>query len=414
HLPTLLQWERQFPGHARATLLRLPGATEVLIDAWIRRLGVSRHGGSGAVGSRLLDRLQSNQPPGDQQASADALRFHWLGGDLNQNYRLDPFELHWAARIESEGRSASRSSALGGGETAAQSDMPLAWQRYLTWHSGQRNESASGAPRLYLNEDDLVKLHRTLLRVWPLGWANYVIAVRQYGLGRGGGSAAPSGAGAATAVAAANWSPDFSLPANYRLTSVLDLLEARIEVPVSDADSSSGSSSRSGSSRKRSLTNPFTSDISGSRDYLGRLLDESTVDLASRLQGRVDVMEAPVEVLAGVPGIDLALAQEIVRRRPTASGTTRPESAATIAWMLEAGLVDRRRLKQLEPYLTSRSDVYSVQAVGYRDAVSPVCRCTAIIDARQIPAQITQHQFWHPWDRGFAIETFASDPAENL
>ncbi|TWU17138.1 hypothetical protein Pla52o_54770 [Novipirellula galeiformis] len=413
HLPTLLQWERQFPGHARATLMRLPGATAELIDAWLRRLGVARRDGSATGESRLLDRLENAAPAVDQQASADALRFHWLGGDLNQNYRLDPLELHWAARMMSEGESAAGSSSLGGGGSTSESQLPLAWQRYLTWHSGQRNESAAGEPRLYLNEDNLTTLHQRLLQVWPLEWANYVIAVRQYGLG--GSNTQPTGDSSSdtSEVSGTNWSPDFSLPAKYSLVSVLDLVEARIEVPATESTTESESAARDASGKKQTLPNPFTSDISTSRDYLGRLLNESTVDLAPILEGRVDVTEAPVEVLAGVPGIDLALAQAIVRQRPTTEGATVSKASESIAWMLEAGLVDRSRLKQLEPYLTSRSDVYSLQAVGYRDAVSPVCRCTAIIDARQIPAQITNPQYWHPWDRGFSIETFSLTPVAN-
>ena len=55
HLPTLLEWDRRMPGHARTTLLALPGATEQLVDTWLRGLGVTkRRGGTNGASSLLI------------------------------------------------------------------------------------------------------------------------------------------------------------------------------------------------------------------------------------------------------------------------------------------------------------------------------------------------------------------------
>ena len=156
------------------------------------------------------------------------------------------------------------------------------------------------------------------------------------------------------------------------------------------------------STTKQSLRNPFSSDLGEVRNYLGRLLDAVTVDISPIAEGRVDVSDAPVEVLAGVPGLDFPTAQRLVQQRSASTNSTSTQQTDTIAWLLE--VVDLNKLKELEPYLTWRSDVYSAQSVGYRDSQSAVYRITATIDARQNPTQLRDQKVWHPWDRGFPIE----------
>ena len=82
------------PGHARATLLGLPGVSEAMVDAWLRELGAS-------------DRVDKGGPQ-DQHASAEDLRHTWFGGDLNQNYQLDPIEIRFASQHPSLNQAASQ------------------------------------------------------------------------------------------------------------------------------------------------------------------------------------------------------------------------------------------------------------------------------------------------------------------
>ncbi len=405
HLPSLLEWDRRFPGHARATLLALPGATEPLVDAWLRGLGVtSRRNANG--GSSLLERLEAGRETKDAKSQTNQLRSMWYGGDLNQNYRLDPLELRiaeqmFAQQSSSASTSSASLSATSGLESAS---LPPAWQRYVTWHSGQRNETRAGQPRINLNEVNLPSLHQKLIAVWPSDWANFVIAMRQYGPAPAPAPAPASAGGTAPAVTEST-SPDFSKPASYSFKSPLDLVGAVVQVPVTNpqppADGRSNVTSKP-------IRNPFSSDLSEIRNYLGRVLDTATTDSSPFTTGRIDVSEAPAVVIASVPGIDLALAQRIVQQRASNSGSSANEPRDTIAWLLDGGLVDIAKLKAVEPYLSSRNDVYTVQSIGYRDSLSPVYRCTVTIDARQIPAQIRHHQIWHPWDRGFSMDQLHS------
>jgi hypothetical protein len=379
HIPSLLAWEQLNPGNARMALSRLPGATETLVDAWLQRHGVSLSANSAGVGGDLRERVSMQRNQRQLQSANALLNYHWLGGDFNQNFLLDPLESQLAARLLAN-QDGAASTSSGSRNDSVDEVAAVGWQHYLTWDSGVRNESAAGLPRLYLNNQDLLQLHRDLSQVWSVEWANFVIAVRQFGFS----SERPG-----ESLSAASWTPDFGQPATYQLTNVVELLGAQVVV-------SSGSG-------KQLLQNPFSGDLTGTSNYLDTLLDGSTLDTRPALMGRVDVSEAPVEVLAAVPGIDLTLAQNIVQRR-AAQETAMGRS---IAWLLQERLVTWEQLQRLEPYLTNRSDVYSLQAVGFRDGRTPVYRCTVTVDARHIPARILHHQPWHSWDRGFSIESLS-------
>ncbi len=462
HIPTLLAWDRMKPGHARSTLLALPNVSESLVDAWLRELGVSAR----------FERDESK----NQEASIDDLRYAWTGGDLNQNYQLDPLEMRFASQRYGPSRGTSQpsmdaSNVVGGFK-------PL--QRYLTWHSGHRNTTRDGQQRIYLNESDLQSLHRKLSMVWPSDWANFVIAMRQFGPSNAlnslmntapttpapqpsdasnastpaksssrsavvtpplnptppppitpdpppripsipatAGTSAPTSSRASgslptpvvnsEAVLVQDWAPDFGKAATFTFRSPLDLIGAIVELsPAAVSSSATGQNGQPSTTKtKQALRNPFSSDIGEVRNYLDRLLDAVTVDVSPITEGRVDVSDAPVEVLAGVPGLDFSMAQRLVQQRSASTNSASTNSATTqqtdnIAWLLE--VIDLNKLKELEPYLTCRSDVYSVQSVGYRDSQSAVYRVTATIDAKQNPTQLRDQKVWHPWDRGFPIE----------
>lgn len=416
HLPTLLEWDRRLPGHARMALLALPGATEQLVDAWLRGLGVANLSSSRDGSSSLLDRMQASQDVGNQLSEVQQLKMLWFGGDLNQNYRLDPIEFQLSDQLfNRSGRSAgSPANSLTSSDKALGDSPPMAWQRFVTWYNGQRNETRDGRPRIYLNEINLQSLHQQLITIWPADWANFVIAMRQYGPSNATTSSKHQQEGegdttnkliaddASTVIESP--SPDFSKPASFTFNSPLDLVGAVVQIDTPPQDSAG----QENVATKKTLRTPFSSDAAKIRNYLGRVLDVVTTDAGPFTTGRVDVSEAPAEVLAGVPGMDAELAQRIVQQRSENSGASSAEPRDTIAWLLEQGTVDIDTLRSLEPYITSRNDVYSVQSIGYRDHQSPVFRCTATIDSRQIPAQIRNFQIWHPWERGFSMEQLSS------
>lgn len=376
HLPTLAAWDAQFPGHARQVLSSLPGATEDGVQAWLSEISQRK---SSPSANRQRARL-------------------WLGDDLNRNYRVDPIET-----VQATAQDFTSETARG---------QLLGWQQYLTWHSGERNQSSNGRARVYLNLPDLRDLHRQLTEIWPAEWANFVIAYRQYGpAGQTafGGRVSATTEGAERSPLAPAPEPNFAIPGAFMIRSTLELVGASIRI----REPSSESSGNTGNSL---IHAPFRDEITSASDYLGNLLDDVTVHAETSIQGRIDISQAPLTVLMAVPGMRQELAERIVQRRQAAQpdgrsiGDDQPDSSnrLTIAWLLEEGIVNLPELVQLEPYLTSRSDVYSCQIIGYKDNDHAVYRSSMIVDARSPKPVVRDFQTWHEWDRGFDIDSLGS------
>jgi hypothetical protein len=382
----LKEWEKTYPGHAKSILSKLPGIKPELIEPWLIHEGVLR------PTRRINDR--------DTQvdSSAAVLASFWSGGDLNQNYRLDPLELIW---LERQSRTVSGSTVR---PSASAPDESVALQRYLTRYSGCRNERFDGSERIYVNDSDLRGLHRKLMGVWPQPLADYIILVRQYGPT----SASRRGrrSEAANQVAAPNASTesnditiDWNVAGKYQIRTLVELIDARLTIPAA---------SNSQSSQSKSIVSPFSSRSAEGSNYLIRLLDDCTTDRRKFLEGKIDVWDAPLEVLMSIPEMDDGTANRIITARQ--DETIRQQSAGTLAWLLQRRVVDLPTLLKWEPFLAARSDVYTTQALGYRDQTTSVYRCTVTIDGSQVPARTKELKTWHAWDAGFSLEEFVAEP----
>lgn len=384
HLPTLAKWDLTQPGHARRVLESLPGATKQVVDLWLERLAAGNH-----------------RPIGNPQ-----IQSLWLGKDLNCNYQLDPIEVALQSMSASERPNLEPVAATFG------------WRQYLTWVNGERNETASGQKRVFLNSSNLQELHRSLTQRWPEEWADFVIALRQFGpsfqssLQR---RATPRSSLAPTESQWTGYQPDFSVAPSYTIGSPLELIGVTVQLP-------SGFGNVQGTSGNRQLNSPLRDEIQSASDYLNRLLDDVTTEPTSSRSGRIDVNQAPYWVLMAVPGMERELAERIVQHRQSwrgggnfnADSSIRSTNDTTIAWLYEQGLVDLPRLIQLEPYLTARSDVYSCQVIGYQDEQHTIYRATVTIDARLPKPIIRDFRTWHDWDRGFDIQLLRSVASQQV
>ena len=471
HIPTLLRWNQMRPGLARSVLMTLPEADEETVDGWLASLGVrtATSASQDALQMAMGGGMQSNPQRQQRTRSLDRMRLRWLGGDLDQNYRLDDWEETLMERLLSDPMAGgSEMSALGrelskvntvamgqGNSEGTGSRQPGAWNRYLTWVHGERNERPDGRPRIWLNQPDLKRLHQELSQVMPVSDANFIVAMRQYGpgayaslgvsnagggaslgsgaagdgrgrasraaqqgvagmgAGQGAGQGASQGAGqsaggksdsGAGSLSAASWVIDWRVAGRYSLRSGLDLVDATLSIEVA-----SGASGGSGGPRpvRQTLSSPLVSSSSDFRLRLAKLLSETTAVQQPILEGRVDITGASAVVLAAVPGMTPELAQKLVQAREQGEGATMgtEPSILSIGWLVDKGIVDWAKLRELEPHLTTRSDVFSLQSVGFRDDRTPVFRSTVMIDARQLPARVRDQRVWHPWDRGFSTES---------
>jgi hypothetical protein len=243
----------------------------------------------------------------------------------------------------------------------------------LTVSSAERNESADGKPRIELNQDNLSVLHRQLQEALEPRWADFIVLYRQFGPAEGPAlpseeePAARAGKEEAAAV-------DLSTPARFRIESVLDLVDARVEVPAS------------GEAKPRIVAGPFRSDPAELREYLPRLLDRTSVAGGPVIFGRINVNLAPREVLRAVPGMDAATVDQVLAARASRPSPEDPDRRHA-TWLLTEGVLSVARMKELLPYLTGGGDVVRAQVVATLDPPGRWMRAETVVDATARPAR---------------------------
>lgn len=452
NLAVLPEWELAEPGAASRALMQLPGMTEAAADAildWIDSDETVR--ASGAETDYYAQAGLPYQPRNGVPAALEELllirdvgRLSLFGADTNVDYRVDEQEAQRAG--ESSG------SASAGSATAGQT--PWAW--LLTVHSAERNRSAEGAARIYLNDADLSRLHARLSEAFDPAAADFVITYRQFGPAEtdvppAAASPPRSAVGSRTTPRRARReaeqpSVDLSRPAEHEIESLLDLIGARVELPPEEpaAETSSSRRSRVGS-RRRALGGPIAepfaedelpeSELPESELPEGEVPEEAVVlespledlpqqlaeqlpqwlDLTSTssqtlIRGRVNIDEATRPVLLAVPGMEPAVAEQILAAR---SGPGGEEDIARRhpEWLLLEGLVDREQMRRLAPYLTCGGDVFRAQVVASDAQAALAVRAEIVLDATVSPPRQVYWKDLGMFGGGFTAADLATDSA---
>jgi type II secretory pathway component PulK len=95
----------------------------------------------------------------------------------------------------------------------------------------------------------------------------------------------------------------------------------------------------------------------------------------------VNLRTAPQAVLAALPNSSDAFVQAVLDHRPSPDSTDAPDTIFnTPAWLLTEANLPASTLQALDKYITSRTQVYRVQSVGYFDGGGPTVRLEAVID----------------------------------
>ncbi|MEX2287115.1 MAG: hypothetical protein WD648_08505 [Planctomycetaceae bacterium] len=376
NLAVLDAWEKQQPGSARRALINLPGMTESAADSildWIDADTQPRaQGAEEEYYAGLEPSYQPRNAPPQSLAELllvkDATRELLFGGDADRNYRVDEYE--------------SQTTVNNAMSAATHASRP--WASYLTVYSAEGNMSRQGRPRVNLNDGNLGRLHQSLSVLLNPQSSRFIIAFRQYGPHKGNEAT----------VVDDGLALDLSHPAKFRIASVFDLIGARVAIPASSKEKPA-----------KILASPFRDDRESMRIALPKLLDLTTVSDASVTVGRVNVNRAPQAVLAGVPGIDDALAEQIVSARQAQRGQDEPVSRDA-AWLLAEGLVDLAKMKALAPYVNGGGDVFRAQIVGCFAGAdrSPTARVEVIIDATTGQPRRLCREDLRMLGRGFSLD----------
>ena len=363
NLNVLSDWEKQRAGSARNALSKLPGMTDQIADAildWTDADTQTRANGAEAEYYSAIN--MPYQPRGAAPGCLEELllvkgvsRSLFCGADLNCNYTIEPQEKSLFEGL------------------AGVSDGAVPWASLLTIYSAERNLKPDGGPRIDVNQQDLATLYEELGKIFDQSLARFIVLYRQFGpCGKNSGGK-PADIGQQGPLAGQRI--DFSQPGRHRLETLLDLVDAEIEIP---------GGKEAGENKTVRLKSPLENNPASLEQALNKLLDNATVYPEAAVRGRINVDLAPQPILESIPTLDDAAVSRILSARD-ASCTSGPHRHAT--WLLHEGLVNLQQMKAMMPYVTSGGDVYRAQIVGFFDlpAVgvqkSPVARGEIVVDA---------------------------------
>ena len=375
-LETLLRWDQQRPGSARAALLQLPEMNDALADALLDWIDPDDEAHEfGAESEFYLGLEPPRLPPNSLPTLLDQL-LAVRGFTPQQLLGLEPLveteEIRSGQQLPVEqdatiDRSTNRS--FGSRRSAT---MPLVpWSQFLTVHSAERNESADGQSRINLNQTDLRQLQRQLAQVLDEATANFVVALRRYG---------PSTA-TATAETGEPLPPlDLAGQPLYQFTSPLDIVDARVAIAQPAAAGASGPP------QPTVHASPLSTEQTASLEDLVTLCDYATTDSERLYTGRINIQLAPREVLLGIPGLPPEAVERVISSR--SQGDQDSRTRVHPVWLLVEGILDLPTMKQVLPWMNTGGDVFRAEILACYDRDSPWTRQEVLLDGTRdgIPA----------------------------
>jgi len=358
NLRAVLQWELTNPGQGVQALLQLPNMTETLAqsildwfdqDSQTRDLGAEQDYYKGLATPYLI----RNGIPATLEEMLlirSMNRQRLFGADWNRNYRIDPEE----AVLEETSTNMFSSE-----------EKPYPWFQLLTLYSKELNSDYSGNPRINLNSDDLVTLHRKLATRLGRVEADFVVAYRQFG---------PISTGE-IGEKISTIAIDPTRPATVEIESPLDLIGVQVRV-----------SEDSTSENTMVLDSPFSQDQGLMPTYIHKLLDRTTTFDSPTLVGRINILSASRAVLRAIPNMAPSKVEAILQERKTKDSLL-TEQGVSAGWLLTEGIVDKDELKRLLPYITTQGDTYRAQLVGFFASSGPSARIEVVYDATRRPVR---------------------------
>lgn len=384
NLNALLLADEQTEDGGRQLLMALPGMTQDVADAildWIDDDDDVREYGA------EVDHYSGLDPPyaprnGPLETVEELLLVRGItpamlfGVDINRNGMVDSHEQSGAAPTSG---------------TAPEGAMDRGWSAYVTLYSQERNVTPAGEQRIYLNQDDMATLHAELSAVLPREMANFIVAYRQNGPATVNGNE--------QLVKADSGELDLTVAGKFPLSQVLDLVGAKTKAKFKGAEKTS------------TFSSPFPSEIIGMGFYMPLLMDNCTVNDSEIIPGRININQASRVVLAGIPGMDDEIINQIISLRDAEPDLERPNRRHE-TWLLVEAVVSIEQMRALMPFITGGGDVYRTQAVGYFEGGHAASRAEVIIDATEpLPAIVSWRDISH-LGRGYAMETLGISAPE--
>lgn len=388
------------------------------------------------------------------------------GYDQNRNGVLDASEQNQMAMgVQVGGMPGAAPMATTSSSSATSADgsqpvqpSPLGWAPYLTLHSQERNVAADGTKRVNINADDLQQLKADLeaAGVNEL-YVSYIIGYRiggqpppgagsplqtlmsaaatssQSGMlgqqltqltGQGqqaGGQAGQQAGGQQKKVWTSSALGDVDLATaqgSVKFNQVLDLIgssvtmggqggqqqaqNAQQQQQPQQGQQQQGQGQQQGGQQGQAYASPIEDNPLALADALPILMDKLTTVDGEALPGRINIMECPYEILAGIPGLTDEMVQKIVEARSDGSTT---DNRKFETWLAVEGIVTLDQMRGFLPLMTCGGDVFKAQVIGYFEGSSVFARAEAIISGVEAAPKVLFMRRLDHLTRGFDVMT---------
>ncbi|QDU08313.1 general secretion pathway protein GspK [Gimesia aquarii] len=329
------------------------------------------------------------------------------GEDTNRNGILDPNENDGDATLPLDN---------------ADGVLDPGWSAFFTVYSREINIRPDGSEKINLNATMLTELYDELEVELGPDEARFIVAYRTSGpvptlsdldsgdiLGStvGGGTSEKEALNElAVGIAKAIFSEegvtvtragiDLSAGGIYSINSIYDLIGSEVETEIDG--------------QQTTLVSPWSTDPAAMTADLPILHDLLTTTKSQYIEGRIDIGQARLETLLGIPEMDEDLANSIVNSQMTdtngAPSTEISQARQTTGWLVIEGLTTIEQMRKLAPYINSGGDVFRAQSLGYYGKGGPVTRVEAIIDGTFIPPRITYIRDLSNLGAGYPLSSF--------
>ncbi|MFN0020533.1 MAG: type II secretion system protein GspK [Pirellulaceae bacterium] len=384
NLSTIMTLENTLPGSGQSLLMALPEMTEEVADAildWLdeddeaRELGaeVSYYSGLSPPYAPKNGPLETVEELLLVRGVTPQLLF---GMDTNRNGMIDPHE------ASGDGK-AGQSTSAGVSERG--------WSAYLTLFSLEANLNAMSEKRVFLNVEDMTQLNTELTDAGlNAEWATFIVAYRQSGPYTGTNQAQLGVTGEL----------DLTKKGATKINQLLDLIGAKVQVTFK------------GSSTPTVIDSPFSKEIGAMGLYLPVMMDKLTINEATTIPGRININQASVTILKGIPGMTEEIANEILSRREYEPSDEKLNHRHE-TWIMAEAIVTLDEMRSLMPYICGGGDVYRAQVVGYFQGGQAASRAEVIFDASTTTPRVLLWRDTSHLGRGFALETLGVDFSES-
>lgn len=303
-----------------------------------------------------------------------------FGLDINRNGILDDEE------------------ASVGGVSSTEAEMELGWANYLTLYSKESNLNGEDLPRININGEDLDQLFDDLKSVFDDDWANLILIYRI----KGPATSTPDpDVDQIVTGSQIQWEVPEGATGDYTFNSVVDLVDLLVTELNEDGE-------------EVYVASPLQYATMG--PTLPIAMQSLSVYEGPSVPGRINIMQAPRVVLAGIPGMDEELLEQIITLReyelddPNFLDINRKYET----WIMAEGLTGIgapgvQKMKELMPFICARGAVYRAEIVGYFGDGRGTSRAAAVLDTTvPVPKVLLWRDKSH-LQTGYSVEALGSE-----